>query len=394
LKIKPIFSVEGDINTGLWPKNPDLKDRLLVVIKECENLMSQARALGSFKYYIAHDGEHLGHVWKNAELLIFDEQKGMPVKFTKKPFSECKESSELNDCEKFILGVSCYAHDLGMLAIVPTKKNILLTENYIESENIRKNHAKLAKQIISKYNIIPTDNKIPNIISQWVWKICRTHSNYKIDQMFRKVSLTCINHGDSRKIPSVDGGIIPYKEIKFNKEDTFIRPALLSAILRLSDEACYSKDYTLQHMDVIRKCLTDFESFMINEPFVYAENFEYLKEKFDNRELENFTDIYPSLENPAEVIPFIYKQIQEYWKHEIISSVDISHYPPNRKNKEHLIKIEVHPYKVGLYPKFRKDKKDKSIEEIVKEKFNDEKNQVSTIFDAYGVKIEMHWVKV
>jgi len=362
------------------PFGDNLRECLDEVKNKCKDLMSQVRVIGGFKYYIAHDQEHLKYVWKNAEKLTFN--GAIDVEFLKTPYSHNNGHSPLNDVEKFILGSSCYTHDLGMLKIVPDGEYLLL-EDYEKSEDVREKHASEAPSMITKY----MDDLVENNKLIWINNICRLHgSDILINDKFRKVSLIWAKQPENlADIDEEDWGLVGYARLN---NDTFIRPALLSAILRLADALVYSRKHTLTHMEIIRMCVKKLEDIMSNQPHVFVESYSELMNRYKNNgEFRKvFKNSFDKIEIDEKVLPFLYKQIQEYWKHEIVRKVNILHIGGNEKC---IIEIQImFDEQLPEYPKFIKNGTEQTIKEVVKKKLDDEIDAVVTIFDAYGATIK------
>lgn len=372
------------------PNNINLSKKLSTIKDTCSRLMSQTRAIGGFKYYIGHDEEHLNYVWRNASNIIHNKNTGKDIQFLNNPWNHRKEKTCLNDVEKFILGASCYAHDLGMLAILNKCQHLLLTEDYEESEIIRKKHAEHTEEIIhrtGKLEHIFSDNDI-NFTLNWICLICGAHSNYDMDNKFRKISMDYLKY--NRVFPDIehkDECLLVYSKVRYKNIDYIIRPALLSAILRLADALCYSDKDTLRHMDVICNCTSALSQKMQNNKKQICVEFKANSKEYQ----EEFFQTYQNLgsHRATKLIPFLYKQIIEYWKHEITEDIAIRH---NNKNDIEILlifywKTIKYPYLIGTEPSCQNDKT--PLQMVVWKKINEELNSVKTVFEAYDVNIQL-----
>ena len=345
-------------------KNQRLEEIFNEIIEPSENAMAAIRSLGSFRYYIDHDNHHLHKVSQNVQALVSGRKFYLDLN------DKDAGKSELNDIEKFILKVSCYVHDLGMLCT--DGKQISL--NDIEAtQKIRKIHSKNIKKILDdtpiniivyteygekKYHgdlrtiksIFSDRNKISREVRKWIIRICENHSQQPIVTLFN------------------DNKIKPYFEFRDEQffTDKYIRPALLIALLRLADGLVYSHEDTTNYLGDSRK----------------SKEIKTIEDKWI-REWKDNNSVIDS--NKDE---FYQKQIIEYWKHEVTEKVIIDN------------DISTKPIKIKLiffpdnYPKIKNENGEFSITEIaiddIKREFLDPEKGANGIFTEYGLEVDLY----
>jgi len=362
--------------------NAQLRLRLEEIEKKCKNLMGQARAFGSFKYYVSHDQEHLDKVF------IYAFHLSNKFAFVKHPSNDANdaerndaERSELNDFEKFILYSSCYAHDLGMLAITTPEESKLVEsklvlEDFKKSEKVRKQHAQYTPDMVQKYlRETIEQGQITNVFTEWICSICQLHaSDYPIAKRYA-------DRGNKDKGLRKHDIIQGFPDSKPGEK--FIRPALLSAILRLADALVYSKKDTLDNMDVIMDTVSLLDAQMRECDHIWKNPYDRLEEKSFPNPFANVFDYF--------IVQFLYKQVTEYWKHKVVKNVNVC--PDILENKVD-IKIEIDKTESRMYPPIKNQGGDlKKIVAAVKAKFEEEvrdnRKGVEKIFCQYGINIDL-----